>query len=712
MSDLERLARLVAHQRDQLAQLRARAAADAVLEQAKGRLVERIGGSLAHASEHLHTLAASVGLTPLEMAAELTETALPPGGPIPQHGDIPVLGKRLAEARAAVTADGDALADAVFTEALLPTGAVALAIWRMDPDGTLSMVGSRGLGAGDASRWRQLPPQFACHARTAVVELRQLWLRSGVSDPALAPAAARWPGGARAVLPIRNSRAVLGAMEICWPVSRREFTSGQRTELAALADLCASTLTEVDGEQSWLLGLLDSLVDAVLTARAERVDGAVVDFVVDHVGDGWPVPPADMIGERLLALFPFAAKADGLFDRALRTLETGVSEEFLDEERRVRVARLYDGVAVSWRRLPDSELADNALRVGGLGGWEESLVTGRVSWTTQMYEVTGARHAQPLRELAAALGPDGESAMDRLLHTLVNGRRPATAVFKMSERQLRLFAEPVLDADEVVALRGAWQDVTAEYHTEYALEVTVEHADEQQQLAIQLQHAIIPPTADLPRTPDLEIAVRYQPAATQHLVGGDWYDAVPLPSGQLLLVIGDIAGHGIPVVTGMISMRNALRGLAMTGAPPAQLLAWLNTSAAALPERVSGTVLCGLYDPGTSTLVWARAGHLPPLLVRDGKASLLPLPAGPLLGAFSAPRYEESTLRLAPGDRLVLFTDGLVERAGLDIDECLDDLVATAAHTADGIEQYADLLLAHVGANTRDDTCLLALRVR
>jgi serine phosphatase RsbU (regulator of sigma subunit) len=159
-------------------------------------------------------------------------------------------------------------------------------------------------------------------------------------------------------------------------------------------------------------------------------------------------------------------------------------------------------------------------------------------------------------------------------------------------------------------------------------------------------------------------------------------------------------------------MRNALRGLAMTGAPPAQMLAWLNTSAAALPERVSGTVLCGLYDAATSTLVWARAGHLPPLLVRDGVASLLPLPAGPLLGAFSSPRYEESTLVLAPGDRLVLFTDGLVERPNQDIDECLDDLVATAAHTVEGIEQYADLLLAHVGANARDDTCLLALRAR
>jgi hypothetical protein len=98
-------------------------------------------------------------------------------------------------------------------------------------------------------------------------------------------------------------------------------------------------------------------------------------------------------------------------------------------------------------------------------------------------------------------------------------------------------------------------------------------------------------------------------------------------------VVGDIAGHGLDAVTGMVAVRNSLRGLAITGASPATLLDWLNRAAAHFTDGVLGTAICGLYDPADRTLRWARAGHLPPLLVRDGRAEQLPLPEGLLLGA-------------------------------------------------------------------------------
>ena len=129
-------------------------------------------------------------------------------------------------------------------------------------------------------------------------------------------------------------------------------------------------------------------------------------------------------------------------------------------------------------------------------------------------------------------------------------------------------------------------------------------------------------------------------------------------------MVGDITGHGIDAVTGMIAARNALRGLAATGAGPADLLRHLNFAACHLTEGIAGTVVCGRYDPETRVLRWARAGHLPPVLVRDGAAEMLPLPGGVLLGLDPDAEYEEATLPMRGGDTLLLFTDGLIERRG------------------------------------------------
>lgn len=143
--------------------------------------------------------------------------------------------------------------------------------------------------------------------------------------------------------------------------------------------------------------------------------------------------------------------------------------------------------------------------------------------------------------------------------------------------------------------------------------------------------------------------MRYRPAESEALVGGDWYDAVVLPSQHILLCVGDIAGHGIDAATGMVVLRNALRGLAMTGAGPAQLLSWLNNVAHHLTDQVTATAVCALYDLATRTLRWARAGHLHPVLVRTDQVSALPLTGGLLLGPLPEVVYEEDEVQLQPG---------------------------------------------------------------
>ena len=176
--------------------------------------------------------------------------------------------------------------------------------------------------------------------------------------------------------------------------------------------------------------------------------------------------------------------------------------------------------------------------------------------------------------------------------------------------------------------------------------------------------------------------MRYRPAEQGRLVAGDWYDALLLPDKQLLLVVGDITGHGIDAVTGMIAARNALRGLAATGAGPADLLRYLNYASCHLTEGIAGTVVCGRYDPETRVLRWARAGHLPPILVRDGAAEMLPLPGGVLLGLDPDAEYEEAVLQMRSGDTLLLFTDGLIERRAGSISDALRDLAAAALPSA------------------------------
>src|SRR5207244_4469553 len=122
-----------------------------------------------------------------------------------------------------------------------------------------------------------------------------------------------------------------------------------------------------------------------------------------------------------------------------------------------------------------------------------------------------------------------------------------------------------------------------------------------------------------------------------------------------------------------------LRGLAATGAAPAQLLNWLNTVAHHMSGPiVTATAICGLYDADARTLRWAGAGHLPPVLIRDGAARALPMPDGMLLGAVDNASYGERSLAMQSGDTLLMYTDGLVERRDGGLDQSLQHLLAAA----------------------------------
>jgi hypothetical protein len=231
-------------------------------------------------------------------------------------------------------------------------------------------------------------------------------------------------------------------------------------------------------------------------------------------------------------------------------------------------------------------------------------------------------------------------------------------------------------------------------------------------LAIRVRRALMPPDRALTAAAGVDIAVGYRTAdGGRKEASGDWYDVFPMADGDLLLVIGDIAGHGQDAVYAMDRAREALRTLISAGASPGDLLRRLNGVAIDFTEGSTGTVICARYQPEAQVLHWARAGHLPPVLVRDGAADVLGLPEGMLLGVSASAAYEEVTVQLRPGDTLLLYTDGLIERRAGSISDALADLATAAVPAGPDVASHVARIMAGAASDTGDDACLLALRV-
>ncbi|MFJ1756959.1 PP2C family protein-serine/threonine phosphatase [Kitasatospora sp. NPDC088134] len=209
----------------------------------------------------------------------------------------------------------------------------------------------------------------------------------------------------------------------------------------------------------------------------------------------------------------------------------------------------------------------------------------------------------------------------------------------------------------------------------------------------------------------VESAFRYLPVERDGKVGGDWYELLDLPDGNLLLAVGDVSGHGLPAAAAMSQLRYALRGIAYDGAPPDRMLDRLNRILCHQRADHLASVAVARLDPRTGRLVWARAGHLPPVLLHAG--TVRPLAPPPRHRARRRPpaRYVTAEQQLVPGDRLLFYTDGLVERRGTDLGAGVDRLLrACVDYRAPGLEGLLDHLLRRLDApNPLDDTCLLAI---
>jgi serine phosphatase RsbU (regulator of sigma subunit) len=233
---------------------------------------------------------------------------------------------------------------------------------------------------------------------------------------------------------------------------------------------------------------------------------------------------------------------------------------------------------------------------------------------------------------------------------------------------------------------------------------------QQRHVVVELQRAILPLHDGPFDLPGLRTVVRYLPASRASRVGGDWYVTADMPAGNVLIAIGDVAGHGLAAAAGMARMRGAIAGLAITNSAPEKLVGWLNELVWHVDPEHTASVVAGYFEPDSRLFSWAQAGHPPPVLVRGSSAQPLCQPDGILLGAGRAP-YEAATLQLAPGDMLLLYSDGLIERRDRPVEDGLAMLTEAVAGIADPELATAAALQALGTADTEDDTCLVALRI-
>ncbi|MFI8510934.1 SpoIIE family protein phosphatase [Streptomyces sp. NPDC085460] len=311
---------------------------------------------------------------------------------------------------------------------------------------------------------------------------------------------------------------------------------------------------------------------------------------------------------------------------------------------------------------------------------------------TALGELLGADHPLP-RGLRAILAP-------------LRGRRRVIGAAVL----LRRAEQPAFEPDDLLV---AAQLAT---HTALGIDKAVLYGREAY-IADELQRTMLPDS--LPQPTGVKLASRYLPAAETARVGGDWYDAIPLPGSRVALVVGDVMGHSMTSAAIMGQLRTTAQTLAGLDLPPQEVLHHLDEQAQRLGQDRMATCMYAVYDPVSHRITVANAGHPPPILLHlDGRAEVLRVPAGAPIGVGGVD-FEAVELDAPAGATLLLYTDGLVESRLRDvwtgIEQLRERLAAAAQLTgpdhAPPLEALCDDVLDMLGPGDRDDDiALLAAR--
>ena len=367
-------------------------------------------------------------------------------------------------------------------------------------------------------------------------------------------------------------------------------------------------------------------------------------------------------------------------------------------------------------------LLDQAQRLARVGSWEIDQGTGSVEASDEFLRIVGATPEdlkvmdyQGLIDLL--VHPDDQAEVLSQLATVGSeGLHFETRVVRPGGETVLLTVdgEVVLDANgEPVALRGSVQDITDRRAAEEALAAAAANAEaaaREHAIADQLQRSLMPQTGFT--LDHLEVATYYRAGVEGTQVGGDWYDVIELGGGRTALVVGDVMGRGVQAAAVMGQLRAAVRAYARLDLPPADLLESLDGIVRELGEDQIVTCIYAVFDPADRVLRFANAGHLPPIVALPGGDCYLvegsenpPLGVGP----FNLMPME---VDLESNARVVLYTDGLVERRGEDLQLGIKNLavrVADLTGPVDGVPE--ELVAAMLPDGPDDDVAILIARV-
>jgi len=557
--------------------------------------------------------------------------------------------------------------------------------------------------------------------------------------PELADFVTRSRQHAWAALPVSG----VGALVLTWDLEQ-VFSRAQQAFLETIANLLAAAAERIRVVERTQLerfvAAFDAMLDAVGIHRAVRdSSGAVVDLEIEYLNPAAVTigSRADLIGRRMSEIWPDnpmlmsyvrvveTGEPFVLEDVDVATLDRPTSEaeavsiraSRLDDERVVIVVRDVGERARLLREIQEAnEMFAVAEQLAHVGSWRYDARADRVDWSSELYRIVGVPEGTvPIRPVNGSLfgyeHPDDQGVVEAAVHRAIAAREPFTfemRIVRQDDGEVRDVATTgiirVDDDGNITGVWGATQDITDWRRAERSRRAALSALADQREVVAALQRVILP--ASLPDVPGAQLSAHYRPAALSSAVGGDWYDAFVAPDGRVVLVIGDVAGHGVECAALANELRVAVRVRVRDGMEPGAIIQVLDA------ELDEGFVTCWLatYDPPTRCLSVANAGHPPALLARRGSAQQVTAYTVPPLGTHAARDVTQHVVRLERGDLLVLYTDGLIERRGEHFDDGLARL-AVRAPIVGGVPDPALTLVEELAPHAEDDVCVVTMRV-